>query len=225
MVVNDAGTDNAGTDDAGTDDVHRAVTGKAAFFSVLQWIRRDFLWGLLLVPVISSTVVYFLSLRNVQGWGETRSFKDLMEILHPSLVAGFLVVSWGRWFATRDAVFAFLGVLGAFVLSRELMGQGSSFVIYTGLIFLTMYALRHPENLKDIFFSRWAASFLFMCFLCYASSQLLDRGLVKRVGWLVLWDTSWRLPYSSNIEEALEALGGFFLLLTPIVVARNGVKV
>ena len=65
---------------------------------------------------------------------------------------------------------------------------------------------------------RWATPLLGMCFVCYLSSQLLDRGIVKRIGWLILWDTSWKPAYSSNLEEALETLGGLFLLCTPFAV-------
>ncbi len=189
-----------------------------AFRSVFRWIRRDFVWGLLVVPMVLSAAVWVLSVLDVNGWGDTAPFKDLMEIVHPSFIAGFLLVSWWRWFSTRNVGFAFLGILGVFVLSRELMGQGWSVLLYAGLVSLCIYATRNQQKLDSLFPSRWAASFLLMCFVCYVCSQLLDRGAVKRIGWLLTWDKSWEVPYSSNFEEALEVLGGVFLLLTPWVV-------
>ena len=86
------------------------------------------------------------------------------------------------------------------------------------MIFLVVYGNRHPDRIASLLNSKWATSFLGMCFVCYLTSQLLDRGVVKRIGWLILWDTSWKPPHASNIEEALESLGGLFLLLTPLVI-------
>ena len=190
-----------------------------SFLSSLPgWARRDFLWGLLIVPVLFVVLVYYLSETNFQGWGEGNVFKPLMEIVHPALLAGFLLVSLLRFWVSRDTAFAFLAVLAGFVLTRELIGQGSTFILITGLIGLIIYGRRHPDRIDDLLQSRWAMSFLGMCFVCYLSSQLLDRGIVKRIGWLILWDTSWKPPFSSNLEESLESLGGFFLLLTPFAV-------
>jgi len=204
---------------------HRASAGaegwKDSAMVILSWVRRDFVRWLLLVPVVSSSIVYVVSTRDGRGWGDSDTFKALMEVVHPVFIVGFLLVSVQSWRVTRDAAYGFLGVLGIFVLSRELLGQGSSVVLYVGLVFLTVYARRNGDKLTHLFTSRWAASFLLMCLVCYASSQLLDRGVVKRIGWLLLWDTSWKPPFASNFEEALEALGGLFLLLTPFAVVRK----
>ncbi len=186
--------------------------------SLLAWAHRDFIWYLLIVPVLLIAAVYQLSAANFLGWGDSSVFKPLMEIVHPALLAGFLCFSLLRRLQTRDTAFAFLAVLSAFVLSREIMGQGSSIVLYAGLIGLIVYGRIHPHRIAPLLRSRWATSFLGMCFVCYLSSQLLDRGVVKRIGWLVLWDTSWEPPYASNLEEALESLGGLFLMLTPLVI-------
>ncbi|MFP6583665.1 MAG: hypothetical protein VCD00_14085 [Candidatus Hydrogenedentota bacterium] len=202
--------------------IKRVQQYRAAMVEILRWIRRDFIWSLLVVPMLSSAIVYILSVNNVNGWGESGSFKNLMEIVHPSLLAGFVLVAWGRWWLSRDASFMFLGVLGLCVLSREIVGQGSSFIVYIGIAALFVYASAHQMKLRRLLTSHWTTSFLFMCFLCYATSQFLDRGLIKRIGWLILWDTSWQVPFSSNIEEALESLGGAFLLLTPSLVAKKG---
>ncbi len=50
-----------------------------------------------------------------------------------------------------------------------------------------------------------------MVFFCYALSQLMDKGLVKRLA-KPFTETKWP-PYSTYIEESLESLGGFFLVL------------
>jgi hypothetical protein len=191
--------------------------------SLLGWARRDFLWGLLIVPVLYVVLIYALSEANFQGWGEGNVFKPLMEIVHPALLIGFLLASFLRFWVSRDTAFAFLAVLSVFVLVRELIGQGSTFILYAALTGLIVYGTKHPDRIASLLRSKWATSFLGMCFVCYLSSQLLDRGIVKRIGWLILWDTSWNMPFSSNLEEALESLGGFFLLCTPFAV-RAGVR-
>jgi len=196
---------------------------RSFLFSLPGWVRRDFKWGLLIVPVLSSVLVHRLSAANFMGWGDYGVFKSLMEVVHPALLAGFLLVSLLRLFMSRDIAFAFLAVLSLFVLGRELMGQGSTIFLYAGLIGLIVYGNRHPDRIASLLRSKWATSFLGMCFVCYLSSQLLDRGVVKRIGWLLLWDTSWQPPFSSNLEEALESLGGLFLLFTPFAI-RAGDK-
>lgn len=194
----------------------RYITG---FLSSLpEWIRRDFKWPLVIVPVLLVAVVYYLSKINYLGWGDSSVFKPLMEIVHPSLLAGFLLVSLCRLWLSKDTVFAFLAVLSVFVLGRELMGQGSTFVLISALIGLIIYGRSNPDRIGSLLHSRWALSFLGMCFVCYLCSQLLDRGIIKRIGWLIFWDTSWKPPFFSNLEESLESLGGFFLLLTPFAI-------
>lgn len=170
------------------------------------------------MPILMSVLVYSLSGADFQGWGDQSVFKPLMEVVHPTLLAGFLLVSLLRLWVSRDTAFAFLAVLSAFVLGRELMGQGSTIILYAALIGLIIYGNRYPDRIASLLSSKWATSFLGMCFVCYLSSQLLDRGIVKRIGWLIFWDTSWKPPYSSNLEEALESLGGLFLLCTPFAV-------
>jgi hypothetical protein len=189
--------------------------------SLLGWLRRDFLWGLLIVPILYIVLVYSLSEADFRGWGDHSIFKPLMEVVHPALLAGFLLVSLLRLWVSRDPAFAFLAVLSVFVLGRELMGQGSTVILYAALIGLIIYGNRYPDRIASLLQSKWATSFLGMCFVCYLSSQLLDRGIIKRIGWLILWDTSWRPPFSSNLEEALESLGGLFLLLTPFAIGAG----
>ena len=190
-------------------------------YSLFGWIRRNFIWSLLIIPILLSVLVYYLSEANFQGWGDKTVFKPLMEIVHPALLAGLLFVSLLRLLTTRDTAFAFLAVLSVFVLIREILGQGSSFILFAGLIGLFVYGNKHPDRIASLLRSRWAICFMIMCFVCYLTSQLIDRGLVKRIGWLILWDTSWKPSHGSNLEEALESLGGFFLLLTPFVIRKS----
>lgn len=206
-------------------DPHSTVNGESGeethrsrLHTILHWIAHEFHWSLLAVPVAVIALVYALSLNDIAGSADEDVFKRYMEILHPTLLAGFLLVAWGRWLATRDAAFAFLGVLAACTLSREIIGQGSSFIVYAGIVALYWYSVRHPEKLGTLFNADWVLSFIFMCFVCYATSQLLDRGAVKHIGRFILADSEWKLAHSSNLEEALESLGGGFLLLASLCV-------
>jgi hypothetical protein len=201
--------------------LQKGRTIRSFLSSMLGWVRRDFKWVLLIVPLLYIVLVYSLSEADFQGWGDHSVFKPLMEVVHPALLAGFLLVSLLRLWVSRDTAFAFLAVLSVFVLGRELMGQGSTFILYAALMGLIIYGNRYPDRIASLLQSKWATSFLGMCFVCYLSSQLLDRGIVKRIGWLILWDTSWKPPFSSNLEEALESLGGLFLLLTPFAIGAG----
>ncbi len=181
---------------------------------VSRWLRSDFAISLLSLPILLAIVIHLLSTNGAFGWDDTGRFKDLFEIIHPSIIATMAMLAWGRWFQTRAPSFAFLGVLSLFVLSRELIGQGSSILLYSGLIGLGIFASRHPSKIAGIAQSRWALSLILMGFTCYAFSQFLDRGLIKRIVWLLFWDTTREVPFSSNQEEALESLGGLMLMLS-----------
>ena len=114
--------------------------------SLLGWLRRDFKWGLLIVPILYIVLVYSLSEADFRGWGDHSIFKPLMEVVHPALLAGFLLVSLLRLWVSRDTAFAFLAVLSVFVLGRELMGQGSTVILYAALIGLIIYGNRYPDR-------------------------------------------------------------------------------
>jgi len=180
----------------------------------LRWLRHDFAVSLIALPILLAIAVHILSRNGTFGWDDTGRFKALFEIIHPSILATMALLAWGRWFQTRAPSFAFLGVLSLFVLSRELIGQGSSILLYSGLIGLAIFASRHPSKIAGIAQSRWALSLILMGFTCYAFSQFLDRGLIKRIVWLLFWDTTREVPFSSNQEEALESLGGLMLMLS-----------
>ena len=199
------------TADDGLETTEQA--GDSSFALIHRWIVTEFHWSLLVVPVLVVGLVYLVSFSDFAGSSDDDIFKAYMELLHPALLFGFLIVSWARWIVTRQPMFAFLGVLSVCVFSREIIGQGSSFIVYAGIIVLWIYASRHHERVASLLKSDWIMSFLFMCFVCYAASQILDRGAIKHIGRFVLADSEWRLAHSSNLEEALESLGGAFLLL------------
>jgi hypothetical protein len=181
-----------------------------------KWFSNDFYWGFLIIPFLFAGIIYGLSDADIFGWHRYKTCKHAMEIIHPSLLALTVAVSVAGYLKTKNRAFMFIAVLGAFALFREIFGQGTTFVFIIGIIGLMVYGDQHSERISTLLESRWMMSLLAMCFICYILSQLLDRGVIKRIGWLILWDTSWRLPHSSNMEESLESLGGFFLLITSI---------
>ena len=207
----------------------RIRTALAAFFRILpSWFRNRYLWILLLLPVLVSLVVYKLAETNTFGWQSSTPNKLVMEIIHPSLLAGSMLLALVGWQYSRNTSLAFVGVMCAFTLARELGGQGTSFILYIGLLGLITYGYYNLDKLATLLNSRLASSLMSTCFIVYAISQLLDRGVAVRVGRLLLWDASWDIPYTSQIEESLEALGGLCLLFTVVVliilVARDNLK-
>ena len=204
-------------------------TALAAFFRILpRWFLSRYLWALLLLPVLASLVVYKLAEANVFGWQSSTPCKLVMEIIHPSLLAGGMLLAFVGWGYFKNTSLAFIGVLCAFTLSRELGGQGTSFILLIGLLGLITYGYYNLEKLSTLLKSRQASSLMATSFIIYAISQLLDRGAAVRVGRLLLWDASWDIPYTSQIEESLESLGGLCLLFTVVVliilVARDNLK-
>jgi hypothetical protein len=151
-----------------------------------------------------------------------------MEIIHPSLLAGSALLALAGWRYSRNTSLAFVGVMCAFTLARELGGQGTSFILYIGLIGLITYGYNNLDKLATLLESRLASSLMASGFIIYAISQLLDRGVAMRVGRLLLWDASWEIPFTSQVEESLESLGGLYLLLTVVVlivlVVRDNLK-
>ena len=188
--------------------------------SAWNWFRKDFIWPLLCIPFLFALLMFFVFDKALFGsmvegewktWNESRRWKDIFEIVHPALLALGTFLGFLGMVKYRKTAFVFLGSLCAFALFREIAGQGWTFVFYGGILILIFYAQRNPEKLALLHESRWTLSFVSMVFFCYALSQLLDRGLVKRLA-KPFTETKWP-PYSSSIEESLESLGGFFLVL------------
>ena len=200
-------------------------TALAAFFRILPgWFRNRYLWILLLPSVLVSLVVYKLAEANTFGWHNTDQQKVVMEIIHPSLLAGCILLALAGWRYSRNTSLAFIGVMCAFTLARELGGQGTSFILYIGLLGLITYGYDNLDKLAILLKSQLASSLMATCFINYLISQLLDRGFAVRVGRLLLWDGSWEIPYTSQIEESLETLGGLYLMLTVVVLIALVVK-
>jgi hypothetical protein len=200
-------------------------TAFAAFWRILPgWFRNSYHWILLLPTVLVSVVVYKLADTNTFGWHSTAQCKLVMEIIHPSLLAGSALLALAGWRYSRNTSLAFIGVMCAFTLARELGGQGTSFILYIGLLGLITYGYDNLDKLATLLKSQLATSLMATCFINYFISQLLDRGFAVRVGRLLLWDGSWEIPYTSQIEESLETLGGLYLMLTVVVLIALVVK-
>jgi hypothetical protein len=191
--------------------------------AVWSWFRKDFIWPLLLLPILYALLLYFIFDLKLMGemvgkewktWDVDNRWKDVFEIVHPSLLTLGAFLGFLGAVEYKKRVFAFLGLLCGFALFRELAGQGWTVVLYIGILLSIIYARYNSEKLILLHESRWTLSFVGMCFSCYALSQLMDRGLVKRLA-RPFTETKWP-PYSSAIEEGLESLGGFFLLLAII---------
>jgi len=60
--------------------------------AMLKWARPDFVWGLLVVPVLFVALIYSLCDANFLGWSDSDVFKPLMEMVHPILLAGFFLL-------------------------------------------------------------------------------------------------------------------------------------
>ncbi len=182
--------------------------------SLPGWFRADFMWLLLFVPVLYVILMFFLSANNIFGWQDTHVCKNVLEIIHPALLGSAVFLAFVGWFWLRDFSLASIGLLCCGALGREILGQGYTFVFVIAILVVVVLVEQNRERMVSFLQSRLATSLLSMTFICYLVSQLLDRGLIKRIGWLLMWDTSWDVPYSSNIEESLETLGGLFLVLT-----------
>ena len=189
-----------------------------AFFRALpSWFLKRYYWILLLLPLLVSIVVYKLAEANIFGWHSVSQCKRVMEIIHPSLLAGGALLALVGWRYSRNTSLAFMSVMCAFTLARELGGQGTSFILYIGLLGLITYGHNNLDKLVTLLDSRLASSLMATCFIVYALSQILDRNVAMRIGRLLLWDSTWEIPYTSQIEESLESLGGLCLLLTVVV--------
>jgi hypothetical protein len=195
-------------------------TALPAFFRALPgWFLKRYLWILLPLPVLVSIVVYQLAAANIFGWHSSAQNKVVMEIIHPSLLAVAILLALAGWRYSRNTSLAFIGVMCSFTLARELGGQGKglSTILYIALLGLITYGYHNLDKLATLLESRLASSLMATCFIFYAISQLLDRGAAATLGKLLLWDASWKIPYTSQMEESLETSGGACLMLTVVV--------
>ncbi len=184
------------------------------------WASKDFYWWLIVIPILQSLLIAHLSAIGFHEWQNHKFFKNLMEWIHPSILLAFTLIVLQSWRLDRTYTYGWLSILGFTLYCRELHFVGSSITSYVILAIMALIAFRHPDRLRPLFRVRWASSFFAMTVLLYLTSQLIDRGAVKRVGWILLQNPKWNIPYTSNIEESLETLGGLFLLITPFLISR-----
>ena len=198
------------------------------FFKYLPgYFRREFIWWPVVIPFLVAGAVYMLSAADVFGWNAGPENKDLMEIVHPSLLATGVLLSLAGWRLTGDGALALMAGICASCLGRELGGQGTSSILIVGLFTCIWWANTHRQAVTTFLVSTWVRSLVAMCFISYTGSQLLDRGVIKRIGRLFTGDWEWKPLYSSNMEECLEVLGGLFLLLAAVLllgVARRALR-
>jgi hypothetical protein len=182
----------------------------------LHFLLHSFRWWLLLVPLVTCVIIFRLSTMDFQGWSNYSVFKDLMELAHPGTLLVFTFIMAVRYFISRTYLEGWLLALGVSLFCRELHFWGTGTAIYIALAILFYLGWKNKARLTALTGNRTALSLFCMVFVCYFVSQFLDRGIAKRIGWVILWDFTWEMPHQSNLEEFLEFLGGFFLMLTPL---------
>jgi hypothetical protein len=185
---------------------------------IVQWFKSKFRWSLLLsVPLVALTIAA-LSSQDFLNWGTEYVLKAKLEIVHPALLFGFVIVSLGGWLVKGLHVSAWMALLGAAFFMREIHFEGSDYLMVIVLLGIFTYAWRNSNHFTKLWIAQWPLSMLVMCFISYASSEILfDRGLIKQPFEIIFNDPDWMLPHSSNIEESLETLGGLFILLSGIL--------
>jgi hypothetical protein len=151
---------------------------RSFFTSLPAWMRQDFMLGYLVVPALFIILIYNLSEANVFGWHESSCCKNDLEILHPTLLAFALMISIAGWFKTKDLSVLCLCFLSGGALSREILGQGYTFVFVISIVGVIVYANQNLEQMTTLLKSKLSTSFLGMCFICYIISQLFDRGII-----------------------------------------------
>jgi len=192
------------------------------FFAALPgYFRADFMWWTLLLPLAVALSVYVMSGADIMGWGRQGEVKDLMEVLHPSVLGFGLASAVTAWALTRDRALLLLAAVCLFCLGRELAGQGSSVILILGLFLCIWYADGHRLELESFLASHVPRSLVALCFVSYGASQVLDRGILKHSGRLVLGDSEWNIRFSSNMEESLETFGGLCLLMAVLALWKR----
>ncbi len=182
---------------------------------------RHFHWWLLFIPLITCIILFKLSVNDFMGWNNYSVFKDQMEMAHPGVLLTFTLIMFLRYYFSRTYLNGWLLAMGISLFCRELHFAGTGTAIYGALAVLFYLAWKNRARMTPLTENRVAFSLFIMVFICYFCSQFLDRGLAKRVGWIILWDFSWELPHASNLEEYLEFLGGTFLLVTPFFLRKE----
>lgn len=192
---------------------------------VWDWFTRNYAASFLLIPVLGLATFRTLAARDVLGWNDEPTCKGMMEIVHPTILATLAVIAWIRCAVSRSWIHGWLGALGTVLFCRELHFSGASIVLVGGGGALAWLAWKHAPRMAPLAGRRLVLSLFLTGFVCYAGSQILDRNVIKHVGRAVSGDKKYKLAYSSQMEECLEALGGACLLAASVMVRarpRNG---
>lgn len=185
---------------------------------IYRWIRREFRWPLLLAIPAVALLIALLSSRDFLEWDSRSTLKPVLEIIHPGLLFGFTVIALVGWLGKGYHVSAWMALLGSAFLMREIHFAGSDYLMGIIVLGIAVYVWRHPSKFEALWATPWSLSLLVMSLVSYGCSEVLfDRGLIKQPFEIIFSDPEWKLPYSSNIEESLETLGGFFLLLSGVI--------
>lgn len=180
-----------------------------------RWATQSFHWWLLLIPAIHFAMVQYLSINDLLIFAKSGPTKEFFEIVHPTVLACCLLVLLQGWRLTGKFSFGWMTLFIFCMLCRELHFYGSSAIMAGGSLILLFVAIRRRDERRAFFEKRWASSFYFVGLVCYMVSQMLDRNLINHVVRFVINDQSFKIVAENKIEESLEALGGFFMLLVP----------
>ena len=187
-----------------------------------HWTIKDFQYWLLIFPVLVSVGTYHVTDSNTFGCLDFIRCKGYLEVIHPMVLALSVIGGFAGYYRSKQTVFLFVSALCCLPLLREVLGQGYSFLIVIGLPIMIVYAVDNRKKIEPLYQSRISKSFLTMTFICYITSQLLDRGVVKRVYYVLTGDRTFSDRfYSEIVEESLESLGGMFLLAVVIALYRK----
>jgi hypothetical protein len=188
---------------------------------IFKWLYNDFKWPLLILIPVVACLINFLAHQDFLGWSANNVLKSKLEIIHPALLAGFALVSLMGWRMYSSAALGGMAWLGFAFVMREIHFEGSDYLMGVIVVIVLGSAWRSPERYVDLWNSDWVVSLLFMGFVSYFCSEiLLDRGLIKQPFELLYGDPDWKLPFSTQMEESLETLGGLFLFLSGLIFFR-----
>lgn len=185
---------------------------------IWDWFRRNYAVGFLLIPVLGVLTFRTLAAQDVLGWNDEPTCKGMMEIVHPTILASLAVIAWIRCAVSRSWIHGWLGALGTVLFCREIHFSGASIVLVGGGLTLAWLAWKHAPKMAPLAGRRLVLSLFLTGFVCYAGSQVLDRNVFKHVGRALTSDKKYKLAYSSQMEECLEALGGACLLIASALV-------
>lgn len=188
---------------------------------IVHWLRAEFKWPLLLFIPVVVTTIELLMYQDFLGWSESGVLKSKLEIAHPALLVAFTLLSLIGWRKFSHLPWVGMSLLGFAFVMREIHFEGSDYLMGVLVLGVLGYAWKNPDSFASLWKADWALSLMAMGFVSYFCSEVLfDRGLIKQPIELIMGDPEWKLPFSTQVEESLETLGGLFLLSSSIVFFR-----